>query len=384
MLENINDIISQGDINLADLNKRIWNTEGLVRKLPVTERNYVNIERKYNLDSETYTFLLEKITEAEIAKASNVSDSQIIEEAHYHAQIAPKSSTVYAMYLSLGIIIPLLFIFLLDFFRTRVNSQEDVENLTNLPVLGHIFVNQTGKDRDTTVLDNPSGKDSEPFRGLRNKLNLMTRGKEKPVIAITSTAPKEGKSYTAINLAASFALLNKKALLLDLDLRNSAISSVFGIDPNMGVVNYIIGEANASEITFNIKHPDFHVIPAGPIPPNPGEMLMDKKLLQLLNNLKMEYDVIVVDAAPVGFVSDLFQITEMLDATLFVVRDRVTKRSWLKNAIQELQDHNLKSVGIVINGLKRKKNKYKSYGYGYGYGYGAKSGKKKNKRKKLA
>jgi capsular exopolysaccharide synthesis family protein len=232
------------------------------------------------------------------------------------------------------------------------------------------------------VLDRPASKDSEPFRGLRNKLNLMTRGKAKPLIAVTSTAPKEGKSYTAINLASSYALLNKKTLLLDLDLRNSAISKTLDIESNMGVVNYIMNVAGIEEITFNVKHPDFYVIPAGPIPPNPGEMLMDTRLLELMNELKLKYDVIVIDTAPVGYVSDLFQVTGMLDATLFVVRHHTTRKNWLKNAIMELQTHKLKSLGIVINGIKRKRNKYKSYGYGYGYGQ--KEGKRGSKRKKLA
>ena len=149
----------------------------------------------------------------------------------------------------------------------------------------------------------------------------------------------------------------------------------------MGVVNYIMNVSSLEEITFNIKHPDFHVIPAGPIPPNPGEMLMDSRLLELINELKLKYDVIVIDTAPVGYVSDLFQITDMLDATLFVVRHRATRKNWLKNALAELQTHKPKSLGIVINGIKRKKNKYKSYGYGYGYGQ--KEGKRGSKRKKL-
>jgi len=381
MLENINDIISQGDQTLAELENRIRQTEALVRKLPSTERNLINIQRKYQLNNETYTFLLQRLSEAQIAKASNEPDSQVIEEAGYHSQIAPKSRNLYAMALSLGLIIPFMFLFLKDFFNTRILSQEDVEEITDLPVLGHIFTNRDKGTNNTPVLDRPASRDSEPFRGLRNKLNLMTRGKAKPIIAVTSTAPKEGKSYTAINLASSYALLNKKALLLDLDLRNSAISSTLQLDSDTGVVNYILNVASIEEITFNIKHPDFHVIPAGPIPPNPGEMLMDSKLLELMNELKLKYDVIVIDTAPVGYVSDLFQITGMLDATLFVVRHRTTRINWLKNALMELQTHKLKSLGIVINGIKRKKNKYKSYGYGYGYGQ--KEGKRGSRRKKL-
>jgi len=381
MLENINDIISQGDQTMAELESRIRQTEALMRKLPSTERNLINIQRKYQLNNETYTFLLQRLSEAQIAKASNEPDSQVIEEAGYHSQIAPKTRTRYAMALALGLIIPFLFIFLRDFFNTRILSQEDVEGITNLPILGYIFTNHNKKNLNTPVLDRPTSKDSEPFRGLRNKLNLMTRGKAKPIIAVTSTAPNEGKSYTAINLASSYALLNKKALLLDLDLRNSAISKTLNLESDKGVVNYIMNVSSIEEITCSLKHPDFHIIPAGPIPPNPGEMLMDSRLTELMNELRLKYDVIIIDTAPVGYVSDLFQINEMLDATLYVVRHRITRKNWLKNAIMEVQTHKLKSLGIVINGMKRKKNKYKSYGYGYGYGQ--EEGKRGGRRKKL-
>jgi len=139
--------------------------------------------------------------------------------------------------------------------------------------------------------------------------------------------------------------------------------------------------SSIEEITCSLKHPDFHIIPAGPIPPNPGEMLMDSRLTELMNELRLKYDVIIIDTAPVGYVSDLFQINEMLDATLYVVRHRITRKNWLKNAIMEVQTHKLKSLGIVINGMKRKKNKYKSYGYGYGYGQ--EEGKRGGRRKKL-
>jgi len=384
MLQNINDIISQGDINLNNLKKRIWQTEALARKLPATERNLINIERKYQLNNETYTFLLQKMSEAQIAKASDEPDSQVIDEAAFDSQIAPKTMILYAFSLSLGLIIPYLILVLWNFFSIRIRSQEEVEDLTSLPILGFVLTNINKRFSYTPVIDRPNSIDSEPFRELRNKLNLMTRGKEKLLITVTSTAPKEGKSYTAINLASSYALLNKKALLLDLDLRNSSISSVLDIESKLGIVNYLIGEANIDEITFNVKNPNLHVIHAGPIPPNPGEMLMDGKLVKLISDLKLIYDVIIIDTAPVGYFSDLFKITDMIDSMLFVVRDRVTKSTWLKNAIVELNDHQLKGVGIVINGIKLKSKKYKSFGYGYGYGYGMKKGKNKSKRTKLS
>ena len=370
LMTNINSSISQAEMRLEDLNRRIRARESQVRQLPTTERNMVNIERKYKLNNETYTFMLEKLSTAQIAKASNMPDSKVVSEAIYDMQVAPTPQKNYAIALMLALILPALWIFLVDFFTTKVKTQRDVEKLSKLPILASVFYNESKDSHNTPVLDMPNSAASEPYRGLRNKLNLMTKGKDKPVVAVTSTGPNEGKSYTAINLASSFALYRKKTVLLDLDLRNSHLSEMLGIEANKGVVNYIMGEAKLEDIAFQLKHPNFHVIPAGSIPPNPGEMLTDEKVLELMNALKEVYDVIIIDFAPIGFVTDLFQISEMLDSVLFVVRDRFTNKNWLKSALEELKAHELKGVGLVINGIKLKKGSYLSTGYGYGYGYG--------------
>lgn len=393
LLENVNSSIMQAEGRLDDLNRRIRAREGQVRQLPTTERNLVNIERKYKLNNETYTFMLEKLSTAQIAKASNMPDSKVVSEALYEAQIEPQPLRNYSIAFFLGLMIPTLAIFLIDFFTTKVKTLRDVEKLTKLPILASVFHNESKESHNTPVLDLPNSPASEPYRGLRNKLNLMTKGKEKPVIAVTSTGPNEGKSYTAINLASSFALNRKKTVLLDLDLRNSHLGEMLGVDANKGVVNYIMGDCTMEEIAFQVKHPNFHVVTAGSIPPNPGEMLTDEKVVTLMNELKKRYDVIVIDFAPIGFVTDLFQISEMLDSVLFVVRDRFTDKNWLKSALEELKAHELKGVGLVINGIKMKKGSYLgggygygygygySYGYGYGYGYGDKKGKNKSGRK---
>ena len=370
LLENVNSSITQAESRLDDLKSRIWASESRVRQLPTTERNMVNIERKYKLNNETYTFMLERLSTAQIAKASNMPDSKVVSEAIFEAQIEPQPMRNYSIAFFLGLMIPALTIFLIDFFTTKVKTLRDVEKMTKLPILASVFYNESKESHNTPVLDLPNSPASEPYRGLRNKLNLMTKGKEKPVVAVTSTGPNEGKSYTAINLASSFALNRKKTVLLDLDLRNSHLSEMLGIDANKGVVNYIMGDVTCDEICFQVKHPNFHVVPAGSIPPNPGEMLTDEKVLILMNELKQKYDVIIIDFAPIGFVTDLFQISEMLDSVLFVVRDRYTDKNWLKSALEELKAHELKGVGLVINGIRMKKGSYLNGGYGYGYGYG--------------
>ena len=366
LIENTNSMLEQSEIALVDVRRRIGQLESQARQLPATERDFINIERRYNLDSETYTFLLQKLSEAQIAKASNMPDSQVLEEAYRGVPVAPLRQMNYAIALLLGLAFPAGIIFLRDLLNTRVLSTDDVEAVTKMPVLGHVFFNNARDYSNTPVLDKPNSPATEPYRGLRNKINLMTKGNENPIVAVTSTVPSEGKSYTAINVASSFALIKKKTVLLDLDLRNSKLVKFMELNTDMGVVDYIMGKAGVDEIAAPTKHPFLHVIPAGITPPNPGEMLMDKRLGELLNELKQKFEVIIIDTAPVGYVTDLFQITDMLDTTLYVVRHNFTNKHWLKNALDEVKNHKLKGVGLVINAITHKKGMYGGYGYGYG------------------
>ncbi|MBT7395751.1 MAG: hypothetical protein HN778_13030 [Prolixibacteraceae bacterium] len=241
LLENTNSIVSQSDMTLDNLKTRIRSLEAEVRRLPATERDYVNIERGYKLDNETYTFLLQKLSEAQIAKASNIPDSQVIEEPQIlGGPVEPQSKKIYAIAILLGLAFPAGIIFLLDFFNNKIMSQEEIEAITNYPIIGHIFHNEREFASRTLVLDKPNSPATEPYRAIRNKLNLMAKGKEKPIIAVTSTFPKEGKSYNAINIASSFALMRKNAVILDLDLRNSKMNAEFELKSDLGAVNILL------------------------------------------------------------------------------------------------------------------------------------------------
>jgi capsular exopolysaccharide synthesis family protein len=379
MLENINNIISQGNLGLADLKKRAADLEVQVNLLPSAEQNYVNIERKYKLNNETYTFLLEKLSEAQIAKASNQPEVQIVEMGESQGLILPRKRKSYSVGAMAGLAFPGLLILLSVLLNKKVGSKEEVENITRYPILSTAFFNDMKKKTLTPVLDNPSAVTTEAYRSLRGKINLMVKKKNNPVIAVTSTAPGEGKTYTAVNIASSYALAQKKTILVDFDLRNSKMNKTFNIDPEKGVVGYILGDHQLDEVIEQINSPYFYVLPAGPIPPNPGEMFLDSKVVQLLEKLKEKFEVIVIDLAPVSFISDILQITDKLDSIIFVVRDNYTNRHWLKQAVDEIKAYKLKGVGIVINAVKIKKG---YGGYGYGYGYGDMYGHENNGRKK--
>ena len=182
-------------------------------------------------------------------------------------------------------------------------------------------------------------------------------------IAVTSALPNEGKTFNAINIASSIALTRKTVALLDLDVRNSKVAEAFDLGKAKGVVNYIIGKASIEDITNNTKLSWLKVIPAGPIPPNPAEMLTDLRLKRLVEKLKEIYDVVIIDTPPVGFVSDIFQLGDMIDANIFVVRHKSTPKQALKMILDEIGRHQMKGMGIIINDIRQKKGKH---GYGYG------------------
>lgn len=385
--ENVNNIISQSDIALSNLNTRIRQLEAQVRRLPATERNYINIERKYTLNNETYTFLLQKLSEAQIAMASNTSDGQVIEEAHMvgNGPISPKGKVIYAIALILGLGIPLGFIVLLDLLNNKINSQQDIEQITQIPIIGHVLQNTDKKISRQLMLERPQSPASETFRAIRSNLNLIVKNKEKPVIAITSAFMGEGKSYNTINIAASMAMLNKKVAILDLDLRNSKLAEEFMLDSGLGVVDYIIDMATFDEIVYDTRIPELKLIPAGSIPPNPAEMLVDPKMTDLLQQLKQRFDVIIIDTPPVGLVADIFPLYEQIDSTIIVVRYGYTRKAPFKDALCQIEKNQLKGLAIVMNGIKNSHYRYgyNGYGYGYGYGYGHETtSNRRNKRQK--
>jgi capsular exopolysaccharide synthesis family protein len=376
MLDNIDNIINQSAVALTDLQRRLAQVESQVRRIPLTERDMMNIERKYNLNNETYTFLLEKLSEAQIAKAANQPESRVVEMAEYQGVIAPQEKKTYSYALFIGLVLPALVILLIVLLNKKVVSKEDVENITRLPILNLVFFNKLKVSSMTPVLDKPNSPESEAYRSLRSKLDLMVKGKHNPVIAVSSTAPGEGKTYTSVNIASSYALTKKRTVLLDVDLRNSRINESFNIDASKGLVSYILGHDSLNDITYKTKHPNLHIIPAGPIPPNPGEMLMDEKIAHLLIELKKHYDVIIIDSAPIGYVTDLFQIYDQIDSVVYVVRDKYTNRSLLKHSLNEMKSYKLKGVGILINAIKTTGGPFPDYilsyvnGYRYGYAYG--------------
>jgi tyrosine-protein kinase Etk/Wzc len=362
--QSINNIISQSKAELETLVQRMQKYNAQISRLPATERNFVNFERKYQIDSETYTFLLQKLSEARIVKASNLPDGQILEYPQLKAVVKPQHRKVFSFALMIGMMLPAAFILIGDFFNNKIRTPEDIKNLTSFPMLGMVFHEETRNAGFAPVMDNPTSRTANSFVSIRAKLKFMVLHQKHPVIAVTSALPKEGKTFSAINLASSVALTSKTAVVLDLDLRNSKMAEIFNLPQDNGVVNYVEGTAILEDITYNTPLERLKIIPAGRVPQNPSEVFSDIRLIELLEKLRHHYDLIVIDTPPIIFVSEIFQLADSIDFNILVVRHNYTPKSALKMALAEINDHRLKKTGIIFNSLSWKSAEYSYRKYG--------------------
>lgn len=360
--ENISYYKQTNKIALEDLDTRINKLNSEVRKLPKTQRELLGYERKFNINDAIYTYLLEKKSEAEIAKASYQSDIDIIEPAEIvGGPVSPKTKMNYIIAVFLGLIIPLGVLRFIDFTRLTFNSHNEVENTFNLPVLGRIYHNN--KKSDLVVSEFPKSHITESFRKVRTGLNYFLPGTDSKIISISSTVSQEGKSFISLNIANSLAIAGMKTILLSFDLRKPRMYNKVGLKEGPGLSSYLSEQATVADVIqkSNIKNLDFML--AGEVPPNPAELLASQRIEELFNFLRGEYNYIVVDTAPVGILSESYLILEKADLKIIVVRLNYTPKKESSNLVNELSGRNLQHLSLVINDLPLKiKTKY---GYSY-------------------
>lgn len=374
--ENALNLVKNAKFSLREINKRIAELTRSINNLPETERELFGIKRKFELNDNLYTYLLERRAEAQIAKASNSPDNQIIDFAmssNGGRPIKPKSMINYLIALMLGLVIPAAAIALGEYFNVRIDSPDKIKLLTNKPIIG--YIPNSGEAANINIFDDPDSPWAEAFRIVRTKLQFITKNIKSPAIMITSSIPGEGKSFISINLASANALTGKKTVLVGMDLRRPQLAQRFGLDKNLGVSNYLIGEATLDEIIQKTQNPFLDVIPSGVVPPNPAELIADQNTAQLIEEIKKRYDYIIIDSAPMSPVSDSHHLARLVDATIFVVRDKYTHRQAFANSIEEAANINIQNLSIIMNDIKLSKRRIGgSYGYNYGYKYGYKFG----------
>ena len=340
---------------------------------PTQERQYISYRRNQEIQQSLYLMLLQKKEENAIALAATEDFARIIDVPMTSGTgpIAPRKMMILAGALFLGLLFPALLLFIKEFFQNKITSLDEVQRkCPNIPIVGKLFQVE-GEDSALQVRANENSLTTERFRDLRTNLLFMMGEKNQQVVLCTSTVPAEGKTFTAINLAASLALLNKKVLLVGLDVRKPRLAMSFGFDLDCkGITDYLSNpEQDLKPLIHRIPgYPHYDVLPTGSIPPNPTELLAKQALVDLFQELRTQYDYIVVDTAPIGLVTDTQIIARVADASLYLCRSDYSFKTNL-NVVNEIYENKrLPQLSLVVNGLNV--DRMKRYGYSYGYGYG--------------
>lgn len=350
-----------------------------IQETPEQERMLTQIGRQQEVKSGLYLMLLQKREENSISLAATADKGKLIDEPELGGKVSPKSSLIMLVALILGLAIPSVILFIIQFFRYKIEGHDDVARLTKLPILADVAVaSDTAKTKaDIVVHENKNNQMEEIFRSMRTNLQFTLKENQKTIL-FTSSMSGEGKTFTAANLAVSFALLGKKVILVGLDIRKPRLAELFEInDHHHGITNLLVKEnptreeINAQIMPSGVNN-NLELLMAGPTPPNPSELVARPSLDKVMDILREEYDYILIDTAPVGLVSDTLQVGRIADATVYVCRaDYTPKQSFeLINSLSS--EGKLPNMSIVLNGIDMSKKKY---GYYYGYGKYGKYGK---------
>ena len=346
---------------------------------PEQERILTQIGRQQDVKSGLYLMLLQKREENSISLAATADKGKLIDDPQYMGKVSPKSSMIMLIALILGLAIPAGVIFIVNFMRYKIEGHDDVAKLTSLPILADIAVaSETAKTKaDIVVHENQNNQMEEVFRSLRTNLQFIMAENEK-VVLFTSSTSGEGKTFTAANLAVSFALLDKKVVLVGLDIRKPRLAELFEInDHQHGITNLLTQpDPTAADVKKQILKSgisnNLDILMAGPIPPNPAELVARKSLDQVIDILKETYDYVLIDSAPVGLVTDTLQIGRVANATVFLCRADYTPKEAFGYINDLAKEKKLPNMCVVINGIDMSKKKY---GYYYGYGRYGKYGR---------
>ena len=352
---------------------------------PEQERILTQIGRQQDVKSGLYLMLLQKREENSISLAATADKGKLIDDPQYMGKVSPKSSMIMLIALILGLAIPAGVIFIVNFMRYKIEGHDDVAKLTSLPIIADVAIaSETAKTKaDIVVHENQNNQMEEVFRSLRTNLQFIMAENEK-VVLFTSSTSGEGKTFTAANLAVSFALLDKKVVLVGLDIRKPRLAELFEInDHQHGITNLLTQpDPTAADVKKQILKSgisnNLDILMAGPIPPNPAELVARKSLDHVIDILKETYDYVLIDSAPVGLVTDTLQIGRVANATVLLCRADYTPKEAFGYINDLAKEKKLPNMCVVINGIDMSKKKY-GYYYGYGrygkYGrYGHKSG----------
>ena len=343
-----------------------------VEETPQQERMLTQIGRQQEVKSGLYLMLLQKREENSISLAATADKGRLIDDPQLNGKVSPNSTYIMLIALVIGLVIPVFIILIIQFFRYKIEGHDDVARLTKLPIIADIAIasNSAKGKADIVVHENQNNQMEEIFRSLRTNLQFMLHEGEK-VVLFTSSTSGEGKTFTAANLSVSFGLLGKKVILVGLDIRRPRLAEQFGInDHKHGITNLLVKDnPNREDVEAQILpsgvNKNLDLLMAGPVPPNPAELIARNSLDTIIEILKEKYDYIMIDTAPVGLVTDTLQIARVTNVSVYMCRADYTPKASFAMINSLAKEEKLPNMAMVLNGVDMSKRKY-SYYYGYG------------------
>lgn len=390
-------IVTSLNTVIATLNDKknslqVTNTQATqkVEASPVQAKDLLGVERQQKVKEQLYLFLLQKREENQLSKAYTAYNTKMLNPPSGSRQpTSPVKINVLVVALFLGILLPMLLLFIVNNMNTKVRGRQDIEELS-LPFIGEIplsyrkrkgllaLFNRRKEVREIVVQEKNGNNINEAFRVVRTNLEFVL-GRDYKVVMLTSSNVGSGKTFISTNLATSFAIKGKKTLLIDLDLRKASMST-FVDSPQRGISDYLNGQYEKVEDVMVKEriHKNLDVLPVGTIPPNPTELLFSERLSSLVKSMRDHYDLIVIDCPPIDIVADASIINNLVDVTIYVLRSGLLDRHMLPEVEKYYVEKRFNNMVLLLNGTTEESNGYgyRRYGYGYGYGYGNSKKKK--------
>jgi capsular exopolysaccharide synthesis family protein len=363
LMDNVNNFIDASTAALTDLNNKIDALQRKVNVLPRSERELVSIQRQFDFNDNVFNYLLEKRAEAGIATASNSMEKTIVDKAHLvgNGPVSPNRMLILLIAFIASLSLAGGLVIIKDLMSDNIVTSEDIEKVTPIPFIGAI-AHGTRHARASAIVAHTNSELGESFRSLRVNLQYLTSGRDDDVIGVTSSVLSEGKTFCSINLAAAMALAGKDTLLIDADLRRPSVAAVLGIDNKSGLSDYLNGTCSLPDIVKPTWLEGLDVITSGPIPPNPLELIGLPEMGRLINQMKEQYDTVVIDSPPIGYVAEYIILMKYTNTNIYVVRSNFTGRQELQKINRLYKENKIRNVKIVLNDAKSGKN-----GYYYAY-----------------
>ena len=386
ILTSLNTVISTLNDRKGSLESSKSQTTQKLEASPNQAKDLLSVERQQKVKEQLYLFLLQKREENQLSKAYTAYNTKLLNPpTGSRSPTSPVKLNVLIIATVLGLLIPMLILFIVNNLNTKVKGRKDIEDLS-LPFIGEIplsyrkrkgllaLFNRRKEVREIVVQEKNGNNINEAFRVVRTNLEFVL-GKENKVVMLTSSNVGSGKTFVSTNLATSFSIKGKKTLLVDLDLRKASMST-FVDSPQRGISDYLNGQYDHIEDVMVKEriHKNLDVLPVGTIPPNPTELLFSERLSSLIKSMRDIYDIIVIDCPPIDIVADASIINNMVDVTIYVLRSGLLDRHMLPEVEKFYTEKRFNNMVLLLNGTTEESNGYgyRRYGYGYGYGYGQK------------